>query len=168
MKRILILCSMLAAGMGARADGFDPGTAVQLRSAYSGAGQCLDIVNAGAHDTPRMSACAGYSGQQWQVEPDPDYPEFVVLRTDFTGADACLDIVNDGANDKLRMSACAGNSGQLWRIAPSGRPQRWQLRALFTGQDKCLDLVLENGQMRPAMSRCGSHAGQQWSLGAAL
>jgi hypothetical protein len=88
----------------------------RLRTQFTGADKCLDIVHDIANNMPIMAACGNFSGQMWTIE-STGTPGYSQLRTQFTGADKCLDIVHDGANNKLIMAACGNFSGQMWSIS---------------------------------------------------
>jgi hypothetical protein len=93
----------------------------RLRTQFTRAGKCLDIVNDGNNNTLTMAACGNFSGQMWTIKPTGT-PGYSLLRTKFTGAGKCLDIVNDGNNNMLTMAACGNFSGQMWTIKPTGTP----------------------------------------------
>jgi hypothetical protein len=92
------------------------GSPVRLRTNFTGADKCLDIINDGQNNKPTMAACGNFSGQKWTVTATGT-PGVFTLRTEFTGPGKCLDIINDGQNNKPTMAACGNFSGQLWGMS---------------------------------------------------
>jgi len=140
--------------------GANPPT-VTLHTSFTGRNNCLDIVNAGDRDQLRMARCGAYSGQMWEITPDPAN-SFVRLRTLFTGAGMCLDVINDGTNDQVHMAPCANVTGQQWHMDQAGPGQGMRLWNQFTGQGKCLDIV-NDGSGGVQLAACGHYSGQYWS-----
>ncbi|HEY6620669.1 MAG TPA: RICIN domain-containing protein [Steroidobacteraceae bacterium] len=88
----------------------------RLRTAFTGNGKCLDIVNDGTNRRLNMATCGHYTGQQWIIEPIGT-SGYWRLRTAFTGSNKCLDVVNDGKNDRLNMATCGNYTGQRWSLS---------------------------------------------------
>ncbi len=160
MRLLLSLPLSLLLATAAHGAAANP-SSVTLHTEFTGRNSCLDIVNAGNHDQVRMTRCGLYSGQLWEVAPDPG-SSFVRLRTRFTGADMCLDVVNDGDNRQVRMASCANVTGQQWHLDQTGPGPGVRLWNQFTGPEKCLDIV-NDGSGRVQLAPCGHYSGQYWS-----
>jgi hypothetical protein len=71
--RILALTSfaILAGGAfevaSAPASAQTDGGPIRLRTDFTGADKCLDIINDGQNNKPTMAACGNFSGQKWTV-----------------------------------------------------------------------------------------------------
>jgi hypothetical protein len=96
---------------GAQADGH-----VRLRTNFTGADKCLDIINDGQDNKPTMAACGNFTGQMWTIAPNGT-PGIFKLQTQFTGPGKCLDIINDGQDNKPTMAACGNFTGQMWSMS---------------------------------------------------
>jgi hypothetical protein len=85
---------------------------VRLRTRFTGADMCLDVVNDGTNDQVHMAPCANVTGQQWHM--DQTGPgQSLRLWNQFTGPGKCLDIVNDGSG-RVQLASCGDYSGQYW------------------------------------------------------
>jgi hypothetical protein len=155
--RLLLPLLLAAAAQCASASPSD----VTLHTLFTGQKNCLDIVNAGDRDQLHMTQCGRYSGQVWEVVPDPGN-SFVRLKTRFTGADMCLDVVNDGTNDQVHMATCASVTGQQWHMDQTNPRLGVRLWNQFTGQGKCLDII-NDGSGRVQLASCGDYSGQYWN-----
>jgi hypothetical protein len=85
----------------------------RLRTAFTGPGKCLDIINDGQNT---MADCGNFTGQMWTLRPTPNRGVFRLL-TEFTGPDRCLGIINDGQNNKPSMKECGDYTGQMWQMS---------------------------------------------------
>jgi hypothetical protein len=85
---------------------------VRLRTRFTGADMCLDVVNDGNNDQVHMASCANVTGQQWHLDQTGPGPG-VRLWNQFTGQGKCLDIVNDGSG-RVQLASCGNYSGQYW------------------------------------------------------
>ena len=137
----------------------------RLKTMFTGANKCLDIVNDGRNDRVTMADCGNFSGQYWKMATSDRHPGYTRLQTMFIGANKCLDIVNDGRNDRVTMADCGDFSGQYWKMVTSDRhPGYTRLQTIFTGTNKCLDIVNDGKNDRVTMANCGDFSGQYWKV----
>jgi hypothetical protein len=134
----------------------------RLRSALTGSGACLDVINNGQNDQLTMAACGNYSGQMWHAAKAGQGQARLSNR--FTGPEMCLDVVNDGRNNRLRMAPCGDYSGQFWWTENAGQGYV-RLKNAFTGSGKCLGIVNDARNNQLAMARCANYPRQRWIVG---
>jgi TIR domain/Ricin-type beta-trefoil lectin domain len=139
------------------------GAPIRLRTNFTGADKCLDIINDGQNNKPTMATCGNFAGQMWTIAPTAMAGVFK-LQTLFTGSGKCLDIKNDGENNKPTMAACGNFTGQMWTIAPAATSGVFKLKAQFTGPGKCLDVINDGENNKPTMAACGNFTGQLWDM----
>jgi uncharacterized protein len=89
---------------------------VRLRTNFTGAAKCLDIINDGQDDKPTMATCGNFTGQMWTMAPNGT-PGVFKFQTQFTGTAKCLDIINDGQDNKPTMATCGNFTGQMWGMS---------------------------------------------------
>jgi len=133
----------------------------RLRTQFTGAGACLDVVNDGRDNRLSMAPCGDYSGQMWWGDSAGNGQ--ARLKNRFTGSEKCLDVVNDGSN-RLTMAECGDHTGQMW-WAEEAAQGRVRLKNAFTGSAMCLDIINDGRNNRLRMAECGDRSGQRWSIG---
>jgi hypothetical protein len=85
---------------------------VRLKTRFTGADMCLDVVNDGNNSQMHMAPCANVTAQRRHMDQTSSGLG-VRLWNQFTGQGKCLDIVNDGSG-RVHLASCSDYSGQYW------------------------------------------------------
>ena len=139
---------------------FEKDTWYRIQNTFQG--HSLDVLNDGAGNKEgliQMSRTGNFSGQHWQIFPNPDGT--YALRTLFLGAGRQLDVYG---NDKTvpHLDIAAWVSGQIWTISPWG-DGTWHLNNSYTGPNWYLDTM--EGGPKVAMNQANTgRPTQRWTI----